>query len=88
MYECTLLSRRQNAGKNHNISIANRYFENVTEIKYLGMTVTNQNLIQEDIKSRLKSDNALCYSYLNPLTSCPLCKTYIYIHTYYSNFSC
>jgi hypothetical protein len=30
----------------------------VEQFKYLGMTVTNQNLIQEEIKSRLNSGNA------------------------------
>jgi hypothetical protein len=55
-----LLSRHQNAGQNHNIKIANRYFENVEQFRYLGTTITNQNLIQEEIKRRLNSGNA-CY---------------------------
>jgi hypothetical protein len=40
-----LLSRHQNAGQNPDVKTANRCFENVTEYKYLGTTVTNQNLI-------------------------------------------
>jgi hypothetical protein len=40
-----LQARRQNAGQNHDIKIAK--FQNVAGFKYLGMTVTNQNLIQE-----------------------------------------
>jgi hypothetical protein len=42
-----LLSRHQTAGQNRDIKIANRSFENVSQFKYLGMAVTNQNLIQE-----------------------------------------
>jgi hypothetical protein len=47
-----LVSRDQNAGQNREIKIGNRSFENVSQFKYLGMTVTNQNLIQEEIKRR------------------------------------
>jgi hypothetical protein len=48
---CCLITRMQ--GKNYDIRIANRSFENVTQFKYLGMTVTNQNLIHGEIKRRL-----------------------------------
>jgi hypothetical protein len=40
-----LLSCNQNAGKNQNIKIGTISYENVTQFKYLGTTVTNQNLI-------------------------------------------
>jgi hypothetical protein len=40
-----LLSRQQNAGQNHGIRIANRCSENVEQFRYLGTTITNQNLI-------------------------------------------
>jgi hypothetical protein len=40
-----LLSHHQNAGQNHDIKIANRSFENVAQLKYLGMRVTNENFI-------------------------------------------
>jgi hypothetical protein len=43
--KCMLLSRHQNVGQNRDIKIANRSFENVSQLKYLWMTVTNQNLI-------------------------------------------
>jgi hypothetical protein len=52
-YTSMLLSCRQNAGQNHNIKIGDRFFENVAQFKYLGTTVTNQNVIQEKIKRRL-----------------------------------
>jgi hypothetical protein len=45
-----LLSRHQNLGQNRDIKIANISFENMSQFKYLGTTVTNQNLIQEEIK--------------------------------------
>jgi uncharacterized protein (UPF0303 family) len=53
-----LLSRHQTVGKNWDIKIANKSFENLFQFKYLGTTVTNQNLIQEEIKRRMKSSNA------------------------------
>jgi hypothetical protein len=55
-----LLSRHQNVGRNRDIKISNRSFENVSQFKYLRETVTNPNLIQEEIKRRLNSGNA-CY---------------------------
>jgi hypothetical protein len=63
-----LLSDHQNAGKNRDIKIANRSFEHVSQFKYLGTTVTNQNLIQEEIKRRLSSGNA-CYHSVQSLPS-------------------
>jgi glucose-6-phosphate isomerase len=35
--------------QNHNIKIGDRSFENVAQFEYLETTVTNQNLIQEEI---------------------------------------
>ena len=53
-----VMYRDQNAGQNHNVKTDNSSFEMVEEFKYLGTTLTNQNSIQEEIKSRLKSGNA------------------------------
>jgi hypothetical protein len=64
-----LVSPDQNAGQNREIKIGNRSFENVSQFKYLGMTVTNQNLIQEEIKMRLNSGNAWYHSVQNILSS-------------------
>jgi hypothetical protein len=63
-----LFSRYQNVGQNRDIKIANRSFGNVSQFKYLGMTVTNQNLIQEEIE-RLNSGNACYHSMQNLLSS-------------------
>jgi hypothetical protein len=46
-----LLSLHQNAGHNRNIKRANIAIENVAKFRYLATTVTNQNLIDEEIKS-------------------------------------
>jgi hypothetical protein len=64
-----LLSRHQNVGQNWDIKIANRWFENVSQLKYLGTTVTIQNLTQEEIKRRLNSGNAYYHSVQNFLSS-------------------
>jgi hypothetical protein len=58
--EYMLLSCQWNAGQYCNINKANRSFENVSQFRYLGTTVTNRNLIQGEIKRRLNSGNA-CY---------------------------
>jgi hypothetical protein len=57
-----IISHHPNSGQNQNISIANESFENVAKFKYLEMTLTNQNDIHDEIKSRLNSGNACYYS--------------------------
>jgi len=63
------VSRDQNAGLIHSMKIDSSSIERVEEFKYLGTTLTNQNYIQEEIKSRLKSGNACYYSVQNLLSS-------------------
>ena len=53
-----VMSQDQNAGQRNNIKLDNISYERVEGFKYSGKTITNQNSIQEDIKSRLKSGNA------------------------------
>jgi ribosomal protein S2 len=60
--KCVLLFCHKNAGQYHDINIGNRCFENVAQFRYLGTTITNQNVIQEKIKRRLNSCNACCRS--------------------------
>jgi len=51
------------------MKVDNSSMERVEEFKYLGTTLTNQNSIQEDIKSRQKSGNACYYLVQNILSS-------------------
>ena len=69
-----VMSRGQNAGRIHSVRIDNRTFESVEEFKYLGTTLTNQNSIAEEIKSRLRSGNACYHSVQNLLSSWLLSK--------------
>jgi len=69
-----VMSRDQNAGRTHSMKTDNSSFERVDEFKYLGTTITNQNSIQEEIKSRLKSGNACYHSVQNVLSSSLLSK--------------
>ena len=69
-----IMSRDQNAGRSHSMKIDNSCIERVEEFKYLGTTLTNENSIQEEIKSRLKVGNACYYSVQNLLSSSLLSK--------------
>jgi hypothetical protein len=60
-----LLSHHQNVGQSRVIKIADRSFENLSQFKCLGTIVTNQNLIQEEIKRSLNSGNACYHSVQN-----------------------
>ena len=64
-----VMSRDQNAGRNHSVRINNNTFERVEKFKYLGKTLTNQNSIPEEIKSRLRLGIACYHSVQNLLSS-------------------
>ena len=64
-----VVSRDQTAGRSHSIIFDNRSFERVEGFRYLGITLTNQNSSQEEIKSILKSENACYHSVQNLLSS-------------------
>jgi hypothetical protein len=63
-----LVSHNQTVNQNWDIKISNRSFENVSQFKYVRTTITNQNLIQEEIRMRLNSGNA-CYHSAQSLMS-------------------
>jgi hypothetical protein len=75
-----LLFRQKNVGQDRGIKIANRSFENVSQFR-LGATVTNQNLIQEEIERRLNSGNA-CYHSVQNLLSSRLLSKHLKMRTY------
>jgi len=66
--------RVQDAGRVHNIRIDNSYFEKAELFKYMGTSLTHQNSIQEEIKSRLESGNVCNHSVQNHLSSSLLFK--------------
>jgi len=66
--KCMPMSCDQNADRSHNIKDDNSSFERVEEFKYLGTTL-DQNSIQEEIKSRLKLENACYHSGVESLSS-------------------
>jgi hypothetical protein len=70
-----VMSRDQNAARNGYIQIGNKSFETVEQCKYLETTLTKQNSIHEEIKSRLKSGNACYHSVQNLVSSSLLSKT-------------
>ena len=69
-----IISRDTIAGRSHNIETDKRSFERLEEVRYLETNLTNQNFIQEAIKSRMKWGNACYYSVLNLLSSSLLSK--------------
>jgi hypothetical protein len=64
-----LVSRCQMAGQRWSIMIANSSFEDAAKLKYLGTTLTDQNFMNKEIRSRLNSGNACCHSVQSLLSS-------------------
>ena len=60
-----VMSGDQNAGRSHSMKTDNSSIERAEKFEYLGTTLTDQNCIPEEIKSRLKSGNACYHSVQN-----------------------
>jgi hypothetical protein len=69
------MSRDQNAERSHSAKTDNSSFDGMEECKYLVTTLTNKNSIQEEIKNRLKSENACYHSPQNLFSSSLLSKS-------------
>jgi hypothetical protein len=67
-----LMLHNQKIGQRHSIKIVNRSFEDVAKFKYLGTTLTDQNCVLEEIKSRLNLGNA-CNDSVQSLLSSHFC---------------
>jgi len=76
-----VMSRDRNAGRGDSVKTDNNSIERVDEFKYLGTTLTGQNSIQEEIKSRLKLGNA-CYHLVQNLLSSRLLSKNLKIKIY------
>jgi len=63
-----VMFRDQNAGRNHSIKTDRSSFAMMGQFRYLGKTLTDQNSIKEEFKSRLKSGNACYHSVQNGLS--------------------
>jgi sorting nexin-29 len=76
-----LVSWCQKAGHRQSIKKANRSFEDVAKFKYWGTTLTDQNCIHEEIKSRLNLGN-VCYHSVQSLLSSHLLSRNVKVKIY------
>jgi len=63
------MSRDQNTGRSNTIKLGNKSFERMEQFPHLKINLNNQNRIQEEIKSRIKSGNAFYLSVQNLMSS-------------------
>jgi hypothetical protein len=76
-----LMSRSQKIRQKESIKMANMFFEDVAKYKYLETTLTDQNYMHEEIKSRLNYWNA-CYLSVRSLLSSRLLSRNLKIKIY------
>ena len=69
-----VMSQDWSAGQSHNIKTDNSSLKGWKSSKYFGTAITNQNSIQEEIKSMVKSGNTCYHSVQNLLSSSLLSK--------------
>jgi hypothetical protein len=75
------MSGSQKTAQKHSIKIVNKSFEDVAKFKYLRTTLTDQNCMHEEIKSRLNSWNT-CYHLVQSLLSSRLLSRIIKVKIY------
>jgi hypothetical protein len=76
-----VMSRDRNAGRGDSVKIDNSSIERVEKFKYLGTMLTDQNSVQEEIRSRFKLGNA-CYPSVQNLLSSRLLSKNLKIKIY------
>jgi hypothetical protein len=67
-----LVSCCQKAWQRQSVKIGNRSFKDVAKFRYLVTTLTDQNCIHEEVKSRLNLRKACYHSVQSLLSSCLL----------------
>jgi hypothetical protein len=71
---CLLPSYQQIPQRRHDMHRDKRSFGNVAWIKYLKTRISNQNLIEDEIRGKINSGKACCHSVQKSLSSHLLCR--------------